>query len=130
VRVVADAEGKLRSATVQIDAERASAARSLAALARASARDGGPLVCVAHRAYGDLADELGGDDAAVGHLLRVATNTGRPIAVNFPTEDGSRTLFVAPKHWTEERLRGWAAARHEALEAAFGPATPVRMEDP
>lgn len=55
--------------------------------------------------------------------------TGRPIAVNLPTDDGSRTVFVAPRDWTEERLRGWVAGRHEELGAAFGPATPVRMED-
>ncbi len=119
----------MRTAHVTIDAERVSIARSLAALARASARDGGPLVCVSHRALADLADELGGYDGAARRLLAIATNTGRPLAVNVPTEDGSRTMFVAPKGWTEERLRGWAAGRHEELEAMFGPATPVRMED-
>jgi len=117
------------TARVTIDAEHVSVARSLAVLAHASERDGAPLVCVTGRAFSDLVDELGGDDVVVRHLLRVATNTGRPICVNFPTEDGSRTIFVASKGWTEERLSGWAAGRHEELEAMFGPATPVRMED-
>ena len=112
-----------------IDAEHVSVSRALAALARASARDGGPLVCVSHRALADLADELGGYDGAARRLLAIATNTGRPLAVNAPTVDGSRTMFVAPRDWTEERLRGWAAGRHEELEAMFGPATPVRLED-
>ena len=114
-------------ATVAVGA--VSVARSLVALARAAARDGGPLVCITGRAWRDLADELGGDEAAVRHLLRVATTTGRPLCVNFSIERGSRTVFVAPRDWSEERLRGWAAGHHEELEAAFGPATPVRLED-
>jgi len=119
----------VRTAHVTIDAERVSVSRSLAALARASARDNGPLVCVSHRALDDLAAECGGYDGAARRLLTIATNTGRPLAVNIPTVDGSRTVFVTPKHWSEERLRGWAAGRHEELEAMFGPATLARMED-
>ena len=120
----------MRTATVTVDADRVSVARSLAALARASARDGGPLVCLTARSYADLAAELGDDEAAVRHLLRVATNTGRPIAVNLPTgPETSTTLFVAPKGWTDERLRGWAAGHHAELEAAFGPATVRPLED-
>ena len=116
----------VRAATVTIDAERVSVSRSLAALGRASGRDGGPLICVGHRALADLVVECGGYDRAVRRLLMIATGAGRPLCANVPTEDGSRTLFVAPRDWTEERLRGWAAGRHEA---AFGPATPVRLED-
>ena len=119
----------MRIATITVDAERVSVARSLAALARASARDGGPLVCVTGRAWADLAAELGSDEAAVRRLLLIATNTGRPICVNLPTEDGSTTVFVAPNGWSEERLAGWAAGHVEELEAAFGPATVRRMED-
>jgi len=106
-----------------------SPARSLAALARAAARDGGPLVVVSHRALAELADELGGYEAAAGRVLRIAANTGRPIAVNVPTEDGSRTIFIAPKDWTPERLAGWAAGHHAELEAAFGAATARPPED-
>ena len=99
-------------------------------MARASARDGGPLVCVTGRFYADLADELGGYDAAARHLLRVATNTARPICVNLPTgAETSTTMFVAPKGWTDERLRGWAAGRHEELERVFGPATVRSLEE-
>ena len=119
----------MNAARVTVDADRVSVARSLAALARASARDGGPLVCATGRAWADLADELGGDDQAVRHLLRVATNTARPICVNLPTPDGSTTVFIAPRDWSEERLRGWAAGRHEELEAMFGPATLRSMEE-
>jgi len=119
----------MRTATIAIDAERVSPARSLAALARLSARDGSSLVVVTGRAYGELVDELGGDDAAARHLARVATNVGRPLAVNLPTgADTSRTIFVAPRGWSEERLAGWAAGRHAELEAAFGPASVVRGE--
>jgi hypothetical protein len=115
----------VRTATVRVDAERVSIARSLAALARMAARDNGPLVCVTGRAFLDLADELGGDEAAARHLARVATNSGRPILVNFETPDGSRTIVVGPKGWTDQKTAGWIAARHGELEAAFGPATPI-----
>ncbi len=120
----------MRTATVAVDAERVSIARSLAALARMAARDNGPLVAVTGRAYLELAYELGGDEAVARHLARVATNSGRPILVNFPTgSDTSRTIVVGPKGWTEEKTAGWVAARHRELEAAFGPATPVSLED-
>ena len=120
----------MRTATIAVDASCISVARSLAALARVSARAGGPLVVVTHRAYGDLVGELGSDEAAARHLYRVATNTGRPIAVNLPTGcDTSTTVFVAPKGWSEGRLAGWAAGHHQELEATFGPASVVRRED-
>ena len=119
----------MRTATVRVDAERVSVARSLAALARASARDGGPLVCLTARSYADLCTELGSDEAAARPLFRVATNTARPIAVNLPTgPETSTTVFVAPRAWTDERLAGWAAGHHEALEAAFGAAKVRRRE--
>ncbi len=61
------------------------------------------------------------------HLLRVAENAQKPILVNFETgEETSRTVALAPRSWTEERLRGWVAGHHEALEAMFGAATPVQ----
>ena len=120
----------MRTATVRVDAERVSVARSIAAMARATARDNGPLVCISGRALADLADELGGHEAAAKHLYRVATRTGRPIAANVPTgPDTSMTMFIAPRGWTDERLRGWAAGRHAELEAAFGAATVRSMED-
>ncbi len=119
----------MRTATVRIDAGAVSPARALMALARAAPGDNGPLVAVTGRAWRDLADELGDDEAAIRHLLRVATTTGRPLCVNFSIERGSRTVFVVPRDWSEERLRGWVAGRHEELEHIFGRATPVRLED-
>ena len=113
-----------RTATLTVDAERVSIARSLSTLARAAARDGAPLVCVSGRALADLADELGGYEAAARRLCQIATNTGRPLAVNLPTgPDTSTPAFVSPKGWSEERLRAWIAGHHLELEAAFGPAT-------
>ena len=120
----------MRTTIVTADAERVSIAGSLAALARASAGDGGPLVAVTGRAYLDLVAELGSDEAAARHLACVATNSARPILVNFPTGAGtSRTIVVGPKGWTEEKTAGWVAARRRELEAAFGPATPVNLEE-
>ena len=119
-----------RTATVKVDAEWVSVGRSLAALARTAARDNGPVVAVTGRAYRDLCDELGSGEAAARHLARVATNSGRPILVNFSTgADTSRTIVVGPKGWTEEKTAGWVAGRHRELEAVFGPAVPVSLED-
>ncbi len=120
----------MRTATVTIDAEHISPSRSLAALAGAAAHSGGPLVCVTGRMFGELERELGGPEAVARRLLRIATATGRPICVNFETgAETSTTMFIAPRGWSEDRLRGWAAGRHAELEAAFGPASVVRMED-
>ena len=120
----------MRAARILSDPSVVRPSRAIAAMARAGAYAGGPLVCVTHRAYADLVAELGSDDAAARHLARVATNTGRPLAVNLPTgQDASTTVFIAPRDWTEERLAGWVAGHHEALEAAFGPASVRPVED-
>jgi len=116
----------MRTATVTIDAERVSPSRTLAALARASAHSGGPLVCVTGRMFGELERELGGPEAVARRLFEIATATGRPIAANLPSgADTSTTVFVSPRGWSEDRLRGWAAGKRDELEAAFGPATPI-----
>jgi len=113
----------MRTATVTIDAERVSPARSLAALARAAAHSGGPLVCVTGRMFTELERELGGPEGVARRLCRVATTTGRPICVNLPTgPERSTTVFVSPRGWSVSRLAGWAARKHDELEAAFGPA--------
>ena len=110
-----------RTVHVAIDAATVSQARAIAATARQV-----PLMVLTGRALADLADladELGGPEAAMRHLTRVATNTGRPIGCNLPTAEGSSTLFVAPKGWTPERLAGFVAGHHAELEAQLGPAT-------
>src|SRR5688572_2600423 len=99
---------------LMIDPTTLSAARAVSAAARSA-----PLLVVTHHAFTDLAHELGGDEQAARHLARVATNTGRPIAANLPTGEGSTTVFIAPKGWTPERLRGWVAGKHVELEAMF-----------
>jgi hypothetical protein len=112
-----------RSLRVSIDPATVSPARAIAATART-----GPLVCLTGRAFRDLADELGGTVRAMRHLMWVSENVNKPIAVNFPTGgEASRTVFLAPRSWTPERLRGWVAGHHEALEAMFGTAR-VREE--
>jgi hypothetical protein len=85
---------------------------------------------VTGRALGDLADELGGYEAAARFLTTVASNVGRPLAVNYPTgPDRSQTMFIAPKGWTEERLAGWVAGKRDGLEQMFGAASVVREEE-
>ena len=47
-----------------------------------------------------------------------------PIAVNVERgADASTTAVIAPRSWSQERLKGWTAGKHEALSAMFGPAT-------
>ena len=115
--------------TLTIDADRVSPSRSLAILARSPASTGGALICVTGRMFGELERELGGPEAVARHLFEIATATGRPLCVNLPSgTDTSRTIFISPRGWSEDRLAGWAAGRHAELEGAFGPASVVRGE--
>jgi hypothetical protein len=83
--------------------------------------DCAPLVVISGRAMADLAEELGGYEAAARHLADLSNETGRPLAVNVPLPDGqSRTCFVAPASWTQEKLRGFIGGHHELLEREFG----------
>jgi hypothetical protein len=106
-----------RTATITINSEMVSPAKAVMTAARS-----GPLVILSERAIRDLADELGGYDQAIRHILRIATNVGKPIGINLPIAEGSTTAFIAPGSWTRERLAGWVGARHAELEAAFGEA--------
>jgi hypothetical protein len=111
-----------RAACVTIDAARVSPSRAIAAAAR-----GTTLLVLTNRAFRELADELGGHEAAAAHLCRVATNVNRPIAANLETGEGtSSTVLISPKGWSEERIAGWAAGHRDVLEEAFGPATARR----
>ena len=108
-----------------VDAGAVSVARSIAAAARLA-----PLLVITHRSLADLADELGGYEQAARRLLTIATNANKPIGVNAPTgPDTSRTMFVAPRSWSRERLAGYVAAHHEALERQFGAASIVAEEE-
>ena len=84
-----------------------------------------PLTMISGRMLLDLSDELDGYQPACRFLLGVAEDLGRPVGVNVPTPDGSRSMFLAPRSWSRERLAGWVAGHHQDLEAAFGPVTPV-----
>ena len=119
----------MRTMRVLSDPAAVRPSRAIAAIARAAAYAGSPPVVVSGRAWCDLAAELGGDDAAVRYLVKLAGNTRRPIAINLPAPDGSTTVFIAPRDWTDERLRGWAAGHAEALQQMFGPASVRPLED-
>ena len=115
-----------RCATVTIDAATVSPSKALAATARLA-----PLVVVTDRCFGEMLAELGGAVAASAHLVRVATNVGKPLAVNLPRGlDRSTTVFIGPKGWSDERVAGWIGGHHETLERQFGPATLARREGP
>jgi hypothetical protein len=110
---------------VTIDAAAVSPAQAITA----AAQDTGLLI-LSGRTFNELLAELGGLEAAMQHLLCTATTTNRPIGVNVECGGGeSSTAFVAPRSWTQERLRGWVAGHHEAIEALFGEAVPM-MEKP
>ena len=105
-----------RTMRVTADASKVSMAASIRAVASAA-----PLFVIGVRALGDLAAELGSMDAATTFLLGVAESLNKPIGVNLPGVDGaSKTAFLAPRHWGEERLQGWIAGHHAELEVAFG----------
>ena len=104
---------------VEIDPTGVSLAETIAEAARHIS-----FLVIGGRLFDDLAAELGGYDGATGHLLDVASATGKPIAVNVATGDGvSTTAVVAPRSWSQERLKGWMAGQHEALTELFGPST-------
>ena len=107
---------------VTVDTAAVSTARTIAEVART-----GPLVVLTGRLFRDLSDELGGTESAMRHLLRVSENAQKQIAVNFETGEGtSRSVFLAPRSWTPERLQGWVAGHHDTIKAMFGAATSVR----
>ena len=108
-----------RRMTLTVDPSEISMAAAIRRMAGAA-----PLLCLTSRALGDLADELGSMEAAADFLLEVAESIGHPIAVNVPTgPDASSTTFLPPKGWSEERLAGWVAGKHEELEREFGQVT-------
>jgi len=114
-----------RSVRVTVDASRVSPSETIRRSAGLA-----PLTMVRGRMLIELADELGGYEEAGRFLYGIAEDLGRPIGVNVPTLDGnSRSMFMAPKGWSQERLAGWVAGRHREIEAAFGPATPVKETD-
>ena len=104
-----------KAARLMIDPSTLSMAASIRAAAQA-----GPLLVLTTRALRDLAHELGGHDRAAECLLTIVEEIGRPVAVNLERENGSHTVFIAPRGWSDERLRGWIAGHHADLEAELG----------
>jgi hypothetical protein len=92
---------------VQVDRRAISMAASIRTAARSA-----PLFVLTGRALGDLAAELGGFDQAAAELLAMAAETGRPIGINVALDaERSRTVFIPPKGWGEQRLAGLGAVR-------------------
>jgi hypothetical protein len=80
-----------------------------------------PMFLLSQRAYMHLAEECGGDEPAILFLLELAEQYNKPVLVNFEKPDGtSQTNAMAPRSWTSERLQGWIAGHHEALEQELG----------
>ncbi len=108
-----------RSLNFVVDTQRLKPTRGLGRAARA-----GTTVGLTHRMLRDLEQELGGYKRAVKWLVKLATETNRPITVNLPTgPDTSTTVAIAPKGWSDERLRGFVGGIHQELEEQFGPAS-------
>jgi len=111
---------------IQVDPEAVSVAESIRTAAEVA-----PLLVLSSRALANLADELGTMEAAAEYLQGVAEATNKPLAVNIPDgPDRSSTCFIAPKDWSEERLKGWAAGHHQKLAARFGAVQRVRQIGP
>src|SRR3712207_5036422 len=103
----------MRTATVSVDSTAVSPSRALAAVARASAQAGGPLVCVPPRALAELVAEPGIAEAVARRMTTIVTTTASPLAVKLPNgPDRSQTVSVSPTGWSRERLAGWAAGHH------------------
>ncbi len=101
---------------ITADPSTVSMARSIRATASVA-----PLFMLTVRALGELAAELGGMDAAAEFLHELAEATNKPIGVNLPAADGaSKSVFIAPRTWTDERLQGWIGGHGTELEAEFG----------
>jgi len=113
-----------RSVRVTVDASRVSPSETIRRSAGLA-----PLTMVRGRMLIELADELGGYEEVGRFLYGIAEDLGRPIGVNVPTPAGSRSMFLAPKGWSQARLVGWVAVRHQEVETAFGPATMVGEGD-
>jgi hypothetical protein len=91
-----------------------------------------PFVLVTGDGAVRLVAELGGDEATGRWLTDLAAEIGHPVGINFPDEGGSRTIFIRPPSWSEDRLRGWAAGHIGEVEALLGDAeilTPDEVSD-
>ncbi len=94
-----------------------------------TAAQAAPMLVIQQGALVDLAEELGGMDAAAAFLVDLAENLNTPIGVNLATgADTSSTTFLAPRDWTPERLQGWVVTRHAELVEQFGEVASVRAE--
>ena len=103
------------TARLMIDPSTLSTAGAIHAAAEAA-----PCLVLGQRALVGLAAELGGMDAASRYLLDVAEDLNKPIGANLERGDGSQTVFIGPRSWSEEQLAGWIGGHHAELEDAFG----------
>jgi hypothetical protein len=75
----------------------------------------------------ELRQELRSIDAVGAWAVDLATRLRRPVMLNMPDRDGgSHTLTLSPPGWSQERLSGYIAGRHQELEEAFGPIERIR----
>lgn len=62
----------------------------------------------------------GGIVATWEEIMEAATTSGVPIGVHLATSGGETTAFIPPRGWSQERLAGFVAGKHEELAEAFG----------
>ena len=97
-----------------------SQAVSMAAAIRTAA-ESAPLVTLTGRALADLARELGGQIPAARFLADLATQTARPISINFETDASSSSMvLISPHGWSQARLSRWVAKHRAEFEREFG----------
>jgi hypothetical protein len=86
-----------------------------------SLMDVAPQVGLGYNAVRDLKVELGSEEAVLRYLASEATKHQKPVYLNVPEGSGSRTLFIAPEGWSDDRLKGWVATAVPGLESMIGP---------
>lgn len=76
--------------------------------------------------FRELRQELKSVAAVIQWAADLAKRLDRIVLLNIPDKDGtSHTVTLAPG-WTQERLAGFIAGRHEEIAEAFGPIERVR----
>ena len=83
--------------------------------------DSTPLLVMTTAFWRNLVAELGSENEALPFVLDLVNRRESPIGLNLQLDaDRSRTVWLPPRVWSQDRLMGWVAARREEIESEFG----------